>query len=62
MSKRKKILAQAILLVLVVPAVMIFNNDPEVMHYNIIGMAYAVLMAKIHRHILPGWVVDYIHS
>ncbi len=62
MSIKRKILAEIIMIVLAAPACMIFNNDYEAIHYNIIGIAYAYLMVKIHRLIIPKWVMDYLRS
>lgn len=62
MSKRKEIMAQMVVAIIALPAVMIFNDNAATVEYNIIGFAYALVMTKAYRYILPGWIVDYIQK
>lgn len=62
MTLTKKITAWTVALILSIPAIMVFNDNYDTIHYNFIGLAYCLLMVKIHRRILPQWMVDYFHE
>ena len=62
MTLTKKIAAWAVAALLSIPAILVFNDNYDTVYYNLIGLAYCWLMVKIHRHILPKWMVDYLHE
>lgn len=63
MTLTKKIITWMVVAFLTIPAFMVLNNNYDTIYYNFIGIAYCWLMVKkIHRHILPQWMVDYLHK
>lgn len=53
----KKIIARAIAVLLMLPALAVFNENVTTIHYNFIALAYCVLMVKYGERILPiRWV------
>lgn len=62
MTLTKKITAWTVAMFLAIPAIMVFNDNYDTVYYNFIGLAYCWLIAKIHRYILPQWMVDYFHE
>lgn len=61
MTLTKKIAANVTMIALAAPAMMVFNTITAALYLNLIGITYCWLMAKSHRRILPGWMVEYIH-
>ncbi len=53
----KKIIARAIAVLLMLPALAVFNENVTTIHYNFIALAYCALMVKYGERILPiRWV------
>lgn len=62
MTLKRKIITWTLVAILSVPAFLVFNDNEETVYINFIGIAYAWLTVKIHRYILPQWMVDYLHE
>lgn len=62
MALKRKILAWAFVTALAIPAVMVFNDNADAVHINIIGLAYTYFMTKYAEQIVPQWMRDYFSS
>ena len=62
MTRTKKIITWIVVTIIAIPALMVANNNYDAVHINFIGLAYCWIMVKIHRYVLPKWMVDYIHE
>lgn len=56
MTIKRKILSWAIVTLIALPVFMVFNNNAETSYINLIGLAYAFLMARWGGRIIPNWV------
>lgn len=62
MTLKRKILAWAIVTLIALPAFMVFNDNAETSYINLIGLAYAFLMARYGGRLIPHWVRECLES
>lgn len=62
MTHKKKFAAWCRIIILLLPAALVFNTNPDAPILNAIGVAYIILALRYVNRIVPRWIRDYIRE
>lgn len=62
MDIKKRIKLRAVTLLLMLPALLVANNNPDHIYLNLIGLVYIWQLPRIAKLIMPQWIIDYFRK
>lgn len=62
MDIKKRIKLGAVTLLLMLPALLVANNNPDHIYFNFIGLVYIWQLPRIAKLIMPQWMIDYFRK